>query len=70
MNTETQNYKIIVAYDGTRYKGWQVQKSTDDTIQGKLQHVLSTCPTACTPASVRPEPMTSTGFPASVDSTC
>mgnify|MGYP000828494997 FL=1 len=36
MNTETQNYKIIVAYDGTRYKGWQVQKSTDDTIQGKL----------------------------------
>lgn len=37
MNTETQNYKIIVAYDGTRYKGWQVQKSTDDTIQGKLQ---------------------------------
>ena len=42
MNTETQNYKIIVAYDGTRYKGWQVQKSTDDTIQGKLQHVLST----------------------------
>ena len=42
MNTETQNYKIIVAYDGTRYKGWQVQKSTDDTIQGKLQHVLYT----------------------------
>lgn len=42
MNTETQNYKIIVEYDGTRYKGWQVQKSTDDTIQGKLQHVLST----------------------------
>ena len=42
MNTETQNYKIIVAYDGTRYKGWQVQKSTDDTIQGKLQHVLNT----------------------------
>ena len=42
MNTENQNYKIIVAYDGTRYKGWQVQKSTDDTIQGKLQHVLST----------------------------
>lgn len=35
MNTETQNYKIIVAYDGTRYKGWQVQKSTDDTNTGK-----------------------------------
>lgn len=36
------NYKITVAYDGTKYKGWQVQKATDDTIQGKLQHVLST----------------------------
>ena len=36
-----KNYKIIVQYDGTRYKGWQVQKSTDATIQGKLQMVLS-----------------------------
>lgn len=36
-----KNYKIIVQYDGTRYKGWQVQKSTDMTIQGKLQDVLS-----------------------------
>ena len=36
-----KNYKIIVQYDGTRYKGWQVQKSTDVTIQGKLQMVLS-----------------------------
>lgn len=36
-----KNYKIIIQYDGTRYKGWQVQKSTDMTIQGKLQDVLS-----------------------------
>lgn len=36
-----KNYKIIVQYDGTRYKGWQVQKSTDMTIQGKLQDILS-----------------------------
>ena len=34
-----KNYKIIVQYDGTRYKGWQVQKSTDMTIQGKIQAV-------------------------------
>lgn len=34
------NYKIIVAYDGTRYKGWQTQKSTDMTIQAKLEGVL------------------------------
>ena len=36
-----KNYKIMLQYDGTRYKGWQVQKSTDMTIQGKLQSVLS-----------------------------
>lgn len=34
------NYKITVAYDGTRYKGWQAQKSTDATIQAKLEGVL------------------------------
>ena len=34
------NFKMIVQYDGSRYKGWQVQKSTDATIQGKLQDVL------------------------------
>ena len=36
-----KNYKITVSYDGTRYKGWKVLKSTDATIQGKLQMVLS-----------------------------
>ena len=35
------NYKITVQYDGTKYKGWQVQKSTPETIQGKLQNILS-----------------------------
>lgn len=35
-----KNYRITVSYDGTRYKGWQVQKSTDETIQGKLQKVI------------------------------
>lgn len=35
-----KNYKIIIQYDGTRYKGWQVQKSTEMTIQGKLQSIL------------------------------
>ena len=35
-----KNYKITIQYDGTRYKGWQVQKSTDMTIQGKIQDVL------------------------------
>lgn len=36
-----KNYKITVAYDGTKYKGWQGQKSTDATIQGKLEMVLT-----------------------------
>ena len=36
-----QNYKLTIQYDGTRYKGWQSQKSTDITIQGKLNDVFS-----------------------------
>lgn len=35
-----KNYKMTVQYDGSRYKGWQVQKATDMTIQGKLQAIL------------------------------
>ncbi len=36
-----KNYKMTVAYDGSRYRGWQSQKSTDVTIQGKLDQVFS-----------------------------
>lgn len=35
------NYKITIQYDGTRYRGWQGQNSTEDTIQGKIEDVLS-----------------------------
>ncbi len=35
------NYKLIIAYDGTKYRGWQRLAHTDDTIQGKLETVLS-----------------------------
>ena len=35
------NYKMIVAYDGTRYNGWQKQGDTDNTIQHKIEAVLS-----------------------------
>ena len=34
------NYKLTIQYEGTRYKGWQEQKHTEATIQGKLQRVL------------------------------
>ena len=35
------NYAIRLAYDGTRYNGWQKQGNTDKTIQGKLEAVLA-----------------------------
>ena len=34
-----RNIKLIVAYDGTRYHGWQRQAEGIDTIQGRLEHV-------------------------------
>ncbi len=35
------NYKLTLCYDGTRWKGWQKQGNTDNTIQGKLETLLS-----------------------------
>ena len=35
-----QNYKLIVAYDGSRFFGWERQPDKD-TIQGKLESVLT-----------------------------
>lgn len=35
-----KNYKMVLQYDGTRYRGWQKQKNTEETIQGKLEAVL------------------------------
>ena len=35
------NYKAILQYDGTRYRGWQVQGNTDNTIQGKMETLLT-----------------------------
>ncbi|MGN0318204.1 MAG: tRNA pseudouridine(38-40) synthase TruA [Lachnospira sp.] len=36
-----KNYKLTIAYDGTKYYGWEHQPNTDMTIQGKLESVLS-----------------------------
>ncbi len=36
-----QNYRMTVQYDGTRYNGWQKQGNTDNTIQGKLETLLT-----------------------------
>ncbi|TAH64973.1 MAG: tRNA pseudouridine(38-40) synthase TruA [Anaerolineaceae bacterium] len=35
------NYKLIIQYDGGRYRGWQKLGNTDNTIQGKLERVLA-----------------------------
>ncbi|WP_088042703.1 tRNA pseudouridine(38-40) synthase TruA [Bacillus sp. EAC] len=35
------NYKLIIQYDGGRYKGWQRLGSGENTIQGKIENVLS-----------------------------
>ncbi len=32
-----RNIKLLIQYDGSRYKGWQKQGNTSDTIQGKLE---------------------------------
>ena len=35
------HYAFRVAYDGTRYEGWQKQAKTEATIQGKLEKALA-----------------------------
>lgn len=35
------NYRLELCYDGTRYNGWQKLGNTDNTIQNKVETVLS-----------------------------
>ncbi len=35
------NIKMIIRYDGSRYRGWQRLGDSDKTIQGKIESVLS-----------------------------
>ncbi|WP_019230484.1 tRNA pseudouridine(38-40) synthase TruA [Sedimentibacter sp. B4] len=35
-----RNIKMIIQYDGTRYKGWQKQTEDINTVQGKLEGIL------------------------------
>jgi len=38
-----RNFKLVVAYEGTNYHGFQIQKGTGlPTIQGVLEKALST----------------------------
>lgn len=36
-----KNYKLLIQYDGTRYRGWQKQGNTANTIQGRIENILS-----------------------------
>ncbi len=36
-----RNFMLTLCYDGTRYRGWQRQGNTDNTIQAKLETLLS-----------------------------
>jgi len=36
-----RNFKIVLSYDGSRYKGWQRLGSGENTLQAKLENVLS-----------------------------
>lgn len=36
----TNNYKIVMAYDGSRYYGWEHQPDIELTVQGKIESVL------------------------------
>jgi tRNA pseudouridine38-40 synthase len=36
-----RNMKIVIEYDGTKYKGWQRLGDSDNTIQHKIEAVLS-----------------------------
>ena len=36
-----RNFKLSLCYDGSRYAGWQRQQNTDNTIEQKLETLLS-----------------------------
>lgn len=36
-----RNIKLLLQYEGTKYQGWQRQTSTENTIQGKMEKLLT-----------------------------
>ncbi|MBR1566913.1 MAG: tRNA pseudouridine(38-40) synthase TruA [Oscillospiraceae bacterium] len=37
----TRNFRLTLCYDGTRWRGWQRQGNTDNTIQARVEGILS-----------------------------
>ena len=40
LSMKIKRYVAGVEYFGTKYKGWKIQKSTDDTIQSRVDEAL------------------------------
>ncbi|MCC7303312.1 MAG: tRNA pseudouridine(38-40) synthase TruA [Bacteroidia bacterium] len=38
----THNYFVKLAFDGTSYHGWQIQKNTAETVQATVNHAFTT----------------------------
>ena len=36
-----RNIRLLLQYEGTRYQGWQRQETSDNTIQGRLEKLLT-----------------------------
>ena len=36
-----RTFRLTLCYEGTRHKGWQRQGNTPDTLQAKLEELLS-----------------------------
>lgn len=36
-----RNFRLLLCYDGTRYRGWQRLTTTQETVQGRLEAALS-----------------------------
>lgn len=54
-----RNFKIVIQYEGTRYQGWQRQGTTQNTLQGKFEALLSKI--AGTPVEIQASGRTDAG---------
>ena len=54
-----RNFRIVIQYEGTRYQGWQRQGTTQNTLQGKFEALLSKI--AGTPVEIQASGRTDAG---------
>ena len=56
---DLRNFRIVIQYEGTRYQGWQRQGTTQNTLQGKFEALLSKI--AGTPVEIQASARTDAG---------